>query len=161
MQKDAYQVYYYWQPIPPALRGERGCCQTDPFPCPSPFSFPLLPFFLPPVCASPPIAPVTLWVCLGPVGEALSVNTGALAGPRGPSPWIPTLWEPPFHFTPLSLRECLSNEVRKLMYTLWCPYTSTWQEHTHIFSLSHLYAQMQACIHTYTILYTQTEREVQ
>lgn len=73
---------------------------------------PLITLSPPLLYSSPSIAPLSVWVCLGPAGEALSVNTGARTGPRGPDPWIPTLWEPLFLFTPLSLLECLSSEVR-------------------------------------------------
>lgn len=74
-------------------------------------------------CFSPSVVPLSVWVCLGPAGEALSVNTGAWTGPWGPDTWMPTLWEAFFLFTPLSLQECLSSEVRN-------PHTCT-QAHTH------------------------------
>lgn len=114
--------------------------------------------FSPLVTLSPPLLlllPFSVWVCLGPAGEALSVNSGARTGPRGPDPWMPTLWERLFLFTPLSLLECLSSEVRNA--------------HTHTFSLAHTHTHphqhfltFSAClthtrIYTYIKLYTQTE----
>lgn len=101
---------------------ENGSCHADLLPLPPPpLSLPLSPCLQ---CFSPSVAPLSMWVCLGPAGEALSVNSGARTGPRGPDLWMPTLWEPFFLFTPLSLLECLSSEVRN---------THT---HARIFSLS-------------------------
>lgn len=133
-------------------------------PLPAPFSnfSPLVTLSPPLLRSSPSVAPLSVWVCLGPAGEALSVNTGARTGPRGPDPWIPTLWEPLFLFTPLSLLECLSSEVRKTRtrrpeHARTQAYSTSARTHTfsHFLTFSALHGRTH--IHTYITLYTQTE----
>lgn len=122
---------------------------------------PLLHFLSPCYLVSPsPVSlsfccsPFCMNMCLGPAGEALSVNSGARTSPWGPDSWIPTLWEPLFHFTPLSLLECLSSEVRN---TCTRRHVRTHTAHTssaHTFSHFLCFTHMHTCLHIHRTLHT-------
>lgn len=150
---------YTWQPITPAFLEEWELPHRPYNASSFPFSIfsPLVTLSPPLLHLSPSVAPLSVRVCLGPAGEALSVNSGARTSPWGPDPWIPTLWEPLFHFTPLSLLECLSSEVRNTC-THCLVHTHTQlaeQMHTHFLTFSSLHTCTH--IYTYTALHTQTE----